>query len=177
MKTLKLFTIIFLFTILSLNIILAYDPNYSIFNGKIRNVCGGSENDPNCNPNTCNVATGSCSAPAGYTISVYKCKGIAKRPGTNIFECLNMPGYNYITGSFGLSYASLASYVEPCTTIQIDVVKDGVGKDWIVWVSDKQTDADCGICPYQSTQARFHTTYDGTLRQYLEVYLGTQVKA
>jgi hypothetical protein len=167
---------VFVFLI-SINAILAYDPNYSIYGGKIRNVCGGTENDPNCAPNTCDVSTASCSAPSGYTISVYKCKGIAKRPGTNVFECLNAVGYNYISGDFGKAFASIASYAEPCTTIQIDVVKDGVGKDWIVWVSDRQSDADCNVCPYQLTQARLHTEADGTLRQYLEVTLGTSVKA
>ena len=160
-----------------LGIAAAYDPNYPIYGGRIRNVCGAFENDPNCYPNTCDVASGSCTAPSGYSISVYKCRGISKRPGTDIFECINLPGYNFISGDFGKTYASLATYAEPCTTIQIDVVKDGVGKDWIVWVSDRQSDADCRICPYQSTQARFQTETDGTLRQYLEVPLGTRVKA
>ncbi|MCX8179629.1 MAG: SpaA isopeptide-forming pilin-related protein, partial [Candidatus Aenigmarchaeota archaeon] len=68
--------------------------------------------------------------------------------------------------------------VEPCTTIQIDVVDaNGVGRDWIVWVSNKQSPADCNVCPYQSTEARLHTEEDGTLRKHLEVYLGTKVKA
>ncbi|MFH8080484.1 MAG: SpaA isopeptide-forming pilin-related protein [Candidatus Aenigmatarchaeota archaeon] len=129
--------------LLLLNLVLAYDPNYPILGGRIRNVCGGTENDPNC-VNTCDVYSGSCYAPSGYTVSVYKCKGIAMRPGTPHYECINLPGYNFIYGEFGLSSASLANYVEPCTTIQIDVVNSvGEAKDWIVWVSDRQSPADC----------------------------------
>ncbi len=123
---------------ISIQSVFAYDPNFQISGGKIRNVCGGSVNDPNC-LNTCDVSSGSCSAPSGYSIWVFKCNGVAKRPNTNIFECLKN-GKN-----FGQTTKNIGEFAKPCKTIQMDVVDDSTGAavDWLVWVSNKQ-DCDGG---------------------------------
>ncbi len=154
---------ILLISVFVLPMVLAYDPNYPISGGRIRNMCGGTQNDPNCYPNTCSEYTGSCNAVGGYSVSVYRCN-------RNTLECLD-------NGIYNLNSASVSQYAEPCKTIQIDVVdSSGVGRDWIVWVSDQWSNCGGG-CPYASTQARFHTDAHPTLESYLTVNYGERVKA
>lgn len=137
--------------------------------GSIINYCGNGVNDPNCYPNGCNRFSGICKAPTGYTVDVYICDGY-----TNNCDYSHTTPISYSSIGPGID-VSVCSYAAKCRTVQLDIVRNAQGKDWLVWVADQQTN--CEQCSYQSTQARFHTENHPTLEKYLVVNYGEQVKA
>jgi hypothetical protein len=126
MKIKILLIVVFLLFITGVfNFVFADNPNFPIFGGKIINDRCASSPNPACQPR-CNLSSGSCTAPPGYTIEVYTCSGSKS-------VCLENP-------IKGLSSANIGQYAGLCKTVQIDIADSAkTHVDWLVWVSDEQT--------------------------------------
>jgi hypothetical protein len=151
----------------------------SLLGGTITNLngCGLWPSNPSCHQGgSCNPYTGICTTGTNQYMYKFRCQG-------RLTECRSDQMYYNFQGSSNITTDCPVGY-----TCQIDVFNTkcrpdgqphgtwmcGSPTDYIVWYNGGSTQS---TCSYASTQARFHTHQDGTLRQSLTVNSGTEVKA
>ncbi len=160
MKKLKILGLIFIVFLIA-QIVSGYFPYSSLQSqsgawGKLVNICGAGQSDPNCYG--CNDYDGMCSAPTGGTVRRYTC---------NAGEWYYKNGGIVCEVHEEVSTGTLRINAGPCQVQQIDVFgSSGYSqlRDFVVWQGDCEPTNYCGDgsvdsgeqCEYPSTSNNHH---------------------